>query len=83
MTSASTSTTRASSSTAPRGCAPSRATRLPPGEFEKLQDEVHSGIKDDVRGEHADGYRRVVAVVKTARALPLTSNPLTTPHPHP
>jgi hypothetical protein len=56
---------------------------LPQGEFEKLQDEVHSGIKDDVRGDHADGYQRVVAVVKTARALQLTSNPLTTPHPHP
>lgn len=51
---------------------------LPQGEFERLQDEVHSGIKDDVRGEHADGYRRVLAVVKTARALQLTSNPLTT-----
>lgn len=49
---------------------------LPPGEFEKLQDEVHSGIKDDLRDEHADGYRRVVAVVKTARSLPLTSHPL-------
>ena len=51
---------------------------LPPGEFERLQDEVHSAIKDDIRGEHADGYRRVVAVVKTARTLPLTSHPLTT-----
>lgn len=51
---------------------------LPTGEFEKLQDEVHSGIKDDIRDEHSDGYRRVVAVVKTARALQLTSNPLTT-----
>ena len=49
---------------------------LPPGEFEKLQDEVHSGIKDDLRGDHADGYRRVVAVVRTARMLPLTSHPL-------
>ncbi|MBL8600482.1 MAG: hypothetical protein JNK72_01015 [Myxococcales bacterium] len=51
---------------------------LPQGEFEKLQDEVHSGIKDEVRDMHADGYRRVLAVVKTARALQLTSNPLTT-----
>lgn len=49
---------------------------LPPGEFERLQDEVHSGIKDDLRGEHPDGYRRVVAVVKTARMLPLTSHAL-------
>ena len=49
---------------------------LPPGEFEKLQDEVHSGIKDDIRDQHADGYRRVVAVVKTARTLPLTGHSL-------
>lgn len=49
---------------------------LPAGEFERLQDEVHSGIKDDLRGEHPDGYRRVVAVVKTARTLALTSHPL-------
>ena len=52
---------------------------LPAGdEFERLQDEVHAGIKDELRDEHDDGYRRVVAVVKTARALQLTSNPLTT-----
>jgi hypothetical protein len=50
---------------------------LPQGEFERLQDEVHSGIKDDVRGAHADGYQRVLAVVKTARSLQLTTNPLT------
>lgn len=51
---------------------------LPQGEFEKLQDEVHSGIKDEVRGTHPDGYQRVLAVVKTARTLQLTSNPLAT-----
>jgi len=51
---------------------------LPQGEFERLQDEIHSGIRDDVRGDHADGYRRALAVVKTARSLQLTSNPLTT-----
>lgn len=49
---------------------------LPPGEFEKLQDELRSGIMDDVRSEHADGYSRVLAVVKTARTLPLASHPL-------
>lgn len=49
---------------------------LPPGEFEKLQDEVYSGIKDELRGEHTDGYCRVVAVVKTARTLPLMDHPL-------
>lgn len=49
---------------------------LPPGEFEKLQDEVHFGIKDEVRGEHKDGYRRVMAVVKTARFLQITGHAL-------
>lgn len=49
---------------------------LPPGEFERLQDEVHSGIKDEVRTDHPDGYRRVVAVVKTARSLPLSGHAL-------
>jgi hypothetical protein len=51
---------------------------LPQGEFEKLQDEIHAGIKDDVRSGHADGYRRVVAVVKTARSLPLAHHSLYT-----
>ncbi len=49
---------------------------LPPGEFEKLQDEVNSGIRDEVRSKHADGYRRVVAVVKTARSLSLAGHSL-------
>ena len=49
---------------------------LPPREFEKLQDEVHSGVRDEVRAPHTDGYARVLAVVKTARAIQLTSHPL-------
>lgn len=49
---------------------------LPPGEFDKLQDEIHSGIKDEIRGDHPDGYRRVVAVVKTARSLQLSAHAL-------
>ena len=51
---------------------------LPQGEFEKLQDEVHAGIQDDVRGDYTDGYRRVVGVVKTARSLPLAHHSLHT-----
>jgi len=50
--------------------------RLPEGEFKKLQDEMHSGIRDELRSEHADGYRRVISVVRTARSLQLTSHPL-------
>lgn len=49
---------------------------LPPGEFERLQDEVHSGIRDEIRCGHSDGYRRVVAVVKTARSLQLSAHAL-------
>ena len=51
---------------------------LPPNEFEKLQKEIHSGIKDEIREPHPDGYRRVLSVVKTARNLQLTSHPLIT-----
>ena len=49
---------------------------LPPGEYEKLKDEVHGGIRDQVRASHPDGYSRVLAVVATARALQLTDHPL-------
>lgn len=49
---------------------------LPPHEYEKLQDEVHSGVKDEVRASHLDGYARVVAVVRAARSLQITSHAL-------
>lgn len=49
---------------------------LPPGAFEDLQNELHGGIKDEIRGEHSDGYRRVLSVVKTARLLPITDHAL-------
>lgn len=49
---------------------------LPPNVFERLQDEFHGGIRDELRGEHASGYRCVLAVTKTARLLPMTSHPL-------
>lgn len=49
---------------------------LPPGEFERLQDELHSGIGDEIRAAHDNGYRRVLAVVKIARSLQLTAHAL-------
>jgi hypothetical protein len=52
--------------------------RLPPGSFEQLQDEVYSGIGDDLRGQHDDGYQRILAVVKTARSLALAGHALNT-----
>lgn len=51
---------------------------LPCGEFEKFQGEIHDGIKDELRVDHIDGYKRILAVVKAARALQLTSHALTT-----
>jgi hypothetical protein len=49
---------------------------LPPGAFEELQGELHGGIKDELRGNHPDGYRRVLSVVKTAKLLPITDHAL-------
>ena len=49
---------------------------LPPGEFEGLQEQIHWGIRDQVRASHADGYARVVEVVRTSRQIQLTNNSL-------
>jgi len=49
---------------------------LPPGAFEELQEELHGGIKEEMRGQHPDGFRRVLAVVKTAKLLPITDHAL-------
>jgi len=49
---------------------------LPPGEFGKLQTEMHDGIKDEIRSEHSDGYSRVVEVVKVARSLQISAHSL-------
>ncbi len=49
---------------------------LPPTSYEQLQDEVHAGIRDEIRGDHDDGYKRVLAVARVARNLQLTSHAL-------
>lgn len=49
---------------------------LPDGSFKKLQDEIHDGIRDELRTDHASGYQRLVAVVGRARSLRLTAHPL-------
>jgi hypothetical protein len=51
---------------------------LPPGSFGALQDDVHAGIKDDVRDAHPDGYARVRAATRTAQSLALTAHALAT-----
>lgn len=49
---------------------------LPPGSFEKLQQEYFDGIMDEVDSDHADGFVRVKAVIKLARQLQIESHPL-------
>lgn len=49
---------------------------LPPGCFEKLQQEYFDGIMDEVDSEHVDGFARVKAVIKLARQFQMTSHPL-------
>lgn len=49
---------------------------LPLGEFERLQDEFETGVADEARRAHPDGYERVLAVVRTARGLQITAHAL-------
>lgn len=49
---------------------------LPPGSYEKLQEEVLAGVYDILDGDHDDGFRRVQAVVQAARQLHLTRHAL-------
>ncbi len=49
---------------------------LPPGEYNRLQDEIHEGISDVVDREHPDGYARLHAAVETAHQMQITDHPL-------
>lgn len=49
---------------------------VPPGTFEDLQSEVHSGVVDVAEASHTDGYVRLNAVMQSAAQLPMTANPL-------
>lgn len=50
---------------------------LSDGEFQTLQQEFLDGIKDEIRNpSHANGYIRLLQVIKVARALQITSHAL-------
>jgi hypothetical protein len=51
---------------------------VPPGTFDRLLDEVHSGIVDVVEAAHTDAVERVLATVGQAKVLPLATNALVT-----
>ena len=47
-----------------------------PGEFERLKDEIHAGVKDIANDDHTDGVARVMQTTREARLLPITGNSL-------
>jgi len=49
---------------------------VPPGTFEDLQSEVHSGVVEVSKAPHADALVRLNAVTQAAALLPLTANGL-------
>jgi len=49
---------------------------LPPGEFERLQDEIFHGIVDVARAFHSDGYARVLQTTMAARTLQIIAHAL-------
>jgi len=49
---------------------------VPPGTFQSLLDDVHSGVVDVEQAQHVDAVERVLAVVKQAKSLHITSNAL-------
>jgi hypothetical protein len=49
---------------------------LPPGEFQRLQEEVFHGVVDVAQAPHPDGYARVLKTTETARALQVTAHAL-------
>lgn len=50
--------------------------KVEPGTFERLQDEIFSGVIDTRDDAYEDGYRRVCAVTKAAQDMQLTANPV-------
>lgn len=54
----------------------SRDTLPDEDEYDRLTEEVHDGIRDEIRAEHPDGYSRVRSAVKAARGLQITDHPL-------
>jgi hypothetical protein len=44
---------------------------LPSGNYESLQEDIFDGIRDELRFNHPNGYQCVLAVVRTAKLLPI------------
>ncbi len=49
---------------------------LPPGEFQRLQEEIENGVQETYMDQYVDGFEKVKAVTKAAVNLPLTDHAL-------
>ena len=49
---------------------------VPPGTFDKLQDDVHSGVIDIAEAEHPSGYTRLTSVLSQVGQLDLSRHTL-------
>jgi hypothetical protein len=49
---------------------------VPPGTFDKLQDDVHSGVIDIAEAEHPSGYARLTSVLSQVGQLDLSRHTL-------
>jgi hypothetical protein len=49
---------------------------VPPGTFERLQDDIHSGVIDVVEDHHATGLRRLTSVLSLVGQLDLSRHRL-------
>ena len=52
------------------------AGAVPPGTFEKLQDDIHSGVVDIAQSDHPDGYTRLSQVLTQVGSLDLNRHKL-------
>lgn len=50
--------------------------KVEPGTFERLQDEIYTGVIDTHNDDYDDGYKCVVAVTKAAQDMTITANPI-------
>ncbi|MEU4806370.1 ABC-three component system protein [Actinosynnema sp. NPDC023587] len=52
------------------------AGAVPPGTFEKLQEDIHAGVVDVAEGDHTDGYARLGQVLAQVGSLDLSRHKL-------
>lgn len=52
------------------------AGAVPPGTFERLQDDIHSGVVDIAQSDHPDGYTRLNQVLTQVGSLDLNRHKL-------